>query len=43
MADETKKHFHCKDVGYACDWQLEGNSEEEMLPLIENMLPRSIA
>lgn len=29
------KHFHCKDVGYACEWQLEGTSEEEMLPKIE--------
>ena len=29
------KQFHCKDVGYACDWQLEGSSEEEMLPIIE--------
>ena len=33
MAD--KKHFHCKDVGYDCEWQLEGNSEDEMLPVIE--------
>ena len=29
------KHFHCKDVGYECEWQLEGTSEEEMLPIIE--------
>ncbi|CAN5547421.1 hypothetical protein BH10ACI4_BH10ACI4_35210 [soil metagenome] len=29
------KQFHCKDVGYACDWHLEGTSEEEMLPKIE--------
>ncbi len=33
--DEQKKHFHCKDVGYDCTWELEGNSEEEMLPIIE--------
>ncbi len=29
------KHFACKDVGYECTWELEGNSEEEMLPVIE--------
>ena len=29
------KHFHCKDVGYDCTWGLEGQSEEEMLPKIE--------
>ena len=29
------KHFHCKDVGYDCTWELEGSSEDEMLPLIE--------
>ncbi len=34
MADGTK-HFHCKDVGYDCTWSLEGSSEEEMLPKIE--------
>ena len=34
MADGTK-HFHCKDVGYDCEWQLTGSSEEEMLPKIE--------
>ena len=33
--DNGKKHFHCKDVGYECEWQLEGSSEEEMLPVIE--------
>ncbi len=32
---ESKKIFHCKDVGYDCEWQLEGSSEEEMLPKIE--------
>ena len=32
---EQKKHFHCKDVGYDCTWELEGNSEDEMLPIIE--------
>ncbi len=31
-----KKQFHCKDVGYDCEWHLEGNSEEEMLPIIED-------
>ncbi len=34
MADGTK-HFHCKDVGYDCEWQLTGSSEDEMLPQIE--------
>jgi predicted small metal-binding protein len=29
------KQFHCKDVGYECEWQLKGSSEEEMLPKIE--------
>ncbi len=29
------KHFSCKDVGYDCEWTLEGVSEEEMLPTIE--------
>lgn len=29
------KQFHCKDVGYDCTWSLEGSSEEEMLPKIE--------
>ena len=32
---ETTKHFHCKDVGYDCEWQTEGPSEEEMIPRIE--------
>ena len=34
MENETK-HFACKDVGYDCTWQLEGQSEDEMLPIIE--------
>ena len=34
MSDGPKV-FHCKDVGYDCEWYLEGTSEEEMLPLIE--------
>lgn len=29
------KHFACKDVGYDCTWTLDGESEEEMLPVIE--------
>lgn len=29
------KHFACKDVGYECTWELEGESEAEMLPVIE--------
>ena len=29
------KHFACKDVGYDCTWTLDGNSEDEMLPVIE--------
>jgi predicted small metal-binding protein len=33
--DNGRKHFACKDVGYNCTWQLEGSSEEEMLPIIE--------
>ncbi len=32
---QEKKLFHCKDVGYECEWQTEGTSEEEMLPIIE--------
>lgn len=32
---QEKKVFHCKDVGYDCEWHLEGSSEEEMLPVIE--------
>ena len=32
---QEKKQFHCKDVGYECAWHLEGDSEEEMLPIIE--------
>lgn len=34
MAEATK-HFHCKDVGYDCEWRLDGSSEDEMLPKIE--------
>ena len=34
MSDQTK-HFRCKDVGYDCTWELEGASEDEMLPIIE--------
>ncbi len=34
MSDGTKV-FHCKDVGYDCEWRLEGTSEDEMLPVIE--------
>ena len=34
MSDD-KKIFHCKDVGYDCEWQLEGTNEDEMLPIIE--------
>jgi len=33
--DSGKKHFACKDVGYDCAWQLEGDSEDQMLPIIE--------
>ena len=32
---ESKKQFHCKDVGYNCPWHLEGDSEDQMLPAIE--------
>ena len=33
----ASKQFRCADVGYSeCDWHLEGNSEEEMLPQIED-------
>lgn len=32
-----QKQFRCASVGYTeCDWHLEGNSEEEMLPQIES-------
>ena len=33
--DSGKKHFACEDVGYDCAWQLEGDSEDQMLPIIE--------
>lgn len=30
------KQFRCADVGYTeCPWHLEGSSEQEMLPRIE--------
>jgi predicted small metal-binding protein len=32
---ENKKHFACKDVGYECSWELDGDSEDQMLPTIE--------
>ena len=32
---DGQKVFHCKDVGYDCEWHLEGISEDEMLPKIE--------
>ena len=32
---DRQKVFHCKDVGYDCEWHLEGTSEEQMLPVIE--------
>ena len=32
----AQKQFRCANVGYSeCDWHLEGNSEAEMLPQIE--------
>ena len=34
--NDGKKLFHCKDVGYECDWQLTGDSEDQMLPIIED-------
>ncbi len=31
------KEFRCANVGYSeCNWKLEGNSEEEMVPQIED-------
>jgi predicted small metal-binding protein len=33
--ETSKKHFACTDVGYDCTWRLEGDSEEQMLPIIE--------
>ncbi|AXC10592.1 hypothetical protein ACPOL_1244 [Acidisarcina polymorpha] len=37
MAEQTKKEFRCADVGYTeCGWKLEGNSEEEMVPTIQD-------
>ncbi len=35
MPQDAKKQFHCKDVGYDCEWHLEGESEDQMLPIIE--------
>ncbi len=35
MSDGASKQFHCKDVGYDCEWHIEGASEDEMLPTIE--------
>ena len=35
MGLATKKHFRCRDVGCDCTWGLEGDSEEQMLPIIE--------
>ena len=32
---DAKKEFHCKDVGYDCEWHLDGRDEDEMLPIIE--------
>lgn len=32
---DGQKVFHCKDVGYDCEWHLEGTSEDQMLPRIE--------
>lgn len=33
----AKKEFRCANVGYTeCEWKLEGNSEEEMVPQIED-------
>ena len=32
---DAEMEFHCKDVGYDCEWHLEGASEDEMLPIIE--------
>jgi predicted small metal-binding protein len=32
MAQDSKQ---CKDIGYVCDWQLEGQSEDAMLPVVE--------
>ena len=34
--ENKAKHFACKDIGYDCTWQLEGESEEQMLPIIES-------
>lgn len=30
-----KLNFRCSDVGVSCDWQVSGNSEQEILPKIE--------
>lgn len=35
MLNTEVKRFHCRDVGYDCTWELEGTSEDEMLPKIE--------
>jgi predicted small metal-binding protein len=37
VAESAKKEFRCADVGYTeCGWKLEGNSDEEMVPVIED-------
>lgn len=32
---DGQRVFHCKDVGYDCEWRLDGTSEDQMLPIIE--------
>ena len=32
---DGKKMFHCKDVGYDCEWHIEGTDEDQMVPMIE--------
>ncbi len=40
MAKEGSLKFHCKDVGYNCEWHLEGSSETDMLSIIEEHAAR---
>jgi len=39
--EDPTRHFRCRNVGYNCDWELVGTSEEEMLPIIEDHAART--
>jgi predicted small metal-binding protein len=37
LKNQGRLHFKCSDVlARNCDWQVSGNSEEEIMPLIEH-------